>query len=70
MEQVYDIVYEGFEHRVILNRKQIDPNVKPGPDNGFLGIENLPFPVVAAIFMGIGYPGLEYKEFTSLSSSG
>lgn len=62
MEQIYEVFWEGLEHRVILDRSKFNPSIRPGPDNFFWGVENLPMEVVGAIYQNQPMEGLKYEK--------
>lgn len=62
MEEIYNVFWEGLEHRVIIDRAKVDPTQGPDDQNGFWGVNNLPFPVIAALFRSTQLPGLKYEK--------
>ena len=69
MEQWYDVWWQGFEHRIIIDKSKIDFN-RLGKDQnyhlndltGCWGTENLSFHLLMTIIYEREFPGLKYEK--------
>lgn len=67
--EAYNVWWEGFEHRVLIDRSKIDPN-RIGRDRnyrlydetGVHGGENLNYSVLLSIILGSQLSGLRYEK--------
>lgn len=70
MEQIYNVLWQGFEHRIIIDKSKVDVTKGPSDLNGFWGTNNLPIEVIITIFRNEQLEGLQYEVVTQNSLQG